>query len=491
MGFKADTSFLRFLSMGAAGARRVMEQMKADGFEPIELERYCTSNKIWTTKVKRLRLPDILCVRTGTRIEVRAKSDLRIRMSDAPANPDRRWNSGMRDRDLAAFIACFDENGTPRPAAEAVFFTFGDLRKSEAASLLGPPKSASEGAERDRTWPCIVPQRNGIVEYLDKTVIRTMMDADNERPARPQSFQLRDRVPYVAVGDRFAAETSIIAGAPPRRASLKAFLKDKYHPLDELDAKDAVDRYAAVKALPFVSVLKRKAAAAIERRLEVETEDRVLLEAAGAGTACESGEAWRRLQGFVWNQERADLRMEAVFILTELRSAGARDVLIKIANDRAFANDEIRQAAVWGLGKAGVRRYADLVSFLDDAERDVVLHAIAAFGQDTPEAVIEQLIKELISGDKRRSPAASEALRIIGSDLVLKNLIASARENTGPVDWVLATLGRLPTEKVSAALQGDPLLQRLGPLLLLSSTANWLAEDTVDIDLKFLLKQNL
>ena len=70
--------------MGAAGARQVMSQMTAAGFQPIELERYCTSNKIWTTKVKRLRLPDILCVRTGTRIEVRAKSDLKIRMSDAP-----------------------------------------------------------------------------------------------------------------------------------------------------------------------------------------------------------------------------------------------------------------------------------------------------------------------------------------------------------------------------------------------------------------------
>ena len=52
MGFKADTSFLRFLSMGAAGARQTMSQMKATGFEPIELERYCTSNKIWTTKSK-------------------------------------------------------------------------------------------------------------------------------------------------------------------------------------------------------------------------------------------------------------------------------------------------------------------------------------------------------------------------------------------------------------------------------------------------------
>ena len=275
MGFKADTSFLRFLSMGAAGARQVMSQMTAAGFQPIELERYCTSNKIWTTKVKRLRLPDILCVRTGTRIEVRAKSDLKIRMSDAPSNPDRRWNTGMRDEDLAAFITCFDDNGTPAPAAEAVFFAFSDLQKTEKQSTLGLPKSASEGAERDRTWPSIVPQRNGVVEFVDRTAIRTLMDADEERPARPQTFPLRGRVPYVVAGERFIAEVSMIAGAPLRRMALTSYLKNKYDPLSEVGANNAVDRYAAVKSLPFLPDKKKQAIAAIEKRLDAEKEDRV------------------------------------------------------------------------------------------------------------------------------------------------------------------------------------------------------------------------
>ena len=183
--------------------------------------------------------------------------------------------------------------------------------------------------------------------------------------------------------------------------------------------------------------------------------------------------------------------MEAVFILTELRGANSRAELILVATDEDFANDEIRQAAVWGLGKAGLKSYGDLLPFLEDGERDVVLHAIAAFGHDTPEPVVVQLIDKLISGHPRHAPAASEALRIIGSDLVIKNLIAAARENRGAVDWTLATLGRLPAEQVRSALNGDPLLDRLGPLLLLSSATNWVAEDTVDIDLKFLLKQNL
>jgi hypothetical protein len=49
----------------------------------------------------------------------------------------------------------------------------------------------------------------------------------------------------------------------------------------------------------------------------------------------------------------------------------------------------------------------------------------------------------------------------------------------------------LPVNKVRAALKGDTPLDRLAPILLLSNTENWIADDTADIDMKFLLKQNL
>lgn len=491
MEFKADTSFLRFLSMGAAGARQTMAQMRAAGFEPIELERYCTSNKIWTTKVKRLRLPDILCVRTGLRVEVRAKSDLKIRMSDAPANPDRRWNTGLRDNDLCAFIACADDNGTPVPAAEAVFFTVEDLFATEGTSQLGPPKSASEGAERDRTWASIVPSRNGVVDDVNASVLRVTMDGEEGRSPRSQTYQLRGKISYVQAGERFVGKASILAGTPLRRAQLDSYQTLSYDPLGQLDANNPVDRYAAVKSLPFRVGQKMQARALIEARLNVEPEDRVLLEAAGAGTALGSIKAQECLGAFIWDQERADLRMEAVFILTELRNPSAREILLRIANDPRFVGDEIRQAAVWGLGKAGLSAFTDLVSFVGDEDRGVALHAIAGFGNNVPTSVIDHLIADLVSADRDRAPAASTALRNIGSDAVLNALITSARQKNGGDGWVLATLGRLPEDKVRVALRGDPLLDRLSPLLLLSNNSNWLADEALDSDLKFLLKQNL
>ena len=126
MAFKADTSFLRFLSMGAAGVHGTMDRLRNRGFEPIELERYCGSNKMWTPKVKRLHLPDLLC----------AETDLKIRMSETPANPDRVWDAGLRDDDIVALITCFDTDDGPEPAEEAVCFTVGALLDGATRSLL-------------------------------------------------------------------------------------------------------------------------------------------------------------------------------------------------------------------------------------------------------------------------------------------------------------------------------------------------------------------
>lgn len=489
MAFKADTSFLRFLTMGAVGSSQTITQLRAAGFEPIELERYSSSNKIWATKVKRLRLPDLLCVRTGLRVEVRAKSDLAIRMSDAPQNPERRWNSGLRDADLCAFIRCFDSNGTIVPAKEAVFFAVADLRAKEEASSLGLPKSQSEGAERDRTWPCYVPSRSGVVQSVNNETIRMLMDADGQRPARAQSYNLNGKAAYVTAGEHFHAEASILAGVPSRTARLNDYLTNTYDPLAETGAENPLDRYAAVKSLPYRHDDRKRVFEAIRQRLDTEEDDRVLLEAAGAGTALQIPEAWEKLEKFIWDHDRDDLRMEAVLILTELRSEGAKDVLLNIATDRRFTGNEIRQAAVWGLGKAGLSSYADLIPFLGDDDDDVALHAIGGFGVETPSQVIDALISELLATDPRRAASASEALRVIGSNLALSRLVDAARANANR--WVLATLGRMPCEKVCAALHNDPLLERLMPLLLLSSPSNWIANDTVDINLKFLLKQNL
>jgi len=493
MGFKADTSFLRFLSMGAVGVHRTMDHLRALGFQPIELERYCGSNKIWTTKVKRLRLPDLLCVATGLRVEVRAKTDLKIRMSDAPANPDRVWDAGLRDDDLVALIACFYTDDGPQPADEAVYFTVKALRDSAAQSKLGPPKSASEGAERDRTWPATVPSRDGTVLEVRADKLIVQMHADAEHPARRQTYPLRGKSVYVSPDDTFTAQTTILAGAPSALADLSAYLRNSYAPLDDLRSADVLDRYAAVKALRFRDDPKERVVPALEKLIRQEIEERVALEASGSAAALGSELGQARISRFLWdNDDRPELRMEAVFILTELgHSPFTREQLNSIATDLRFEGDEIRQAAVWGLGKSGLKCYEDLLRFIDDADENLALHAIGAFGPDTPRPVIDRLVQELVVGPARRAAAASETLRIIASDDVLQSLIAMANAVQPVPDWILATFGRLPPKQVHRYLQDSPLLDRIAPMLLTAEGANWLASEAITMDIAFLLKQNV
>src|SRR2546427_10221655 len=77
--FKSDESFLEKISIGAIGTRRVFENLKKQGHHPLELERGSMSFKIWkTVKIKRIRVPDILCVRCGRRVESRAKTKFEV-----------------------------------------------------------------------------------------------------------------------------------------------------------------------------------------------------------------------------------------------------------------------------------------------------------------------------------------------------------------------------------------------------------------------------
>jgi len=77
--------------MGAHGAASVADDLSRDhGHKVMELERYAMSNKLWSTKLKRLRLPDLMCLRCGARIEARAKSSLQIKLSHSDT-PGREW----------------------------------------------------------------------------------------------------------------------------------------------------------------------------------------------------------------------------------------------------------------------------------------------------------------------------------------------------------------------------------------------------------------
>lgn len=485
MGFKTDTSFLQKLTMGATATRAAMNFLSEMSFQMIELERYCTSNKIWMTKVKRLRLADLVCVRTGLRVEVRGKSALQIRMSDSPSNPGRRWDSGLRDDDLVALVTCEDDAQVV-VHGEPVFFAVGDLRSTAHLSRLGSRKSASEGAERDRTWPSIVPSDDGEVVDVGPDLIRARM-----RSGRLQSYRLNGKTPYVRPGAKFVGRASFLASIVPRMINPTVLLKRTWNPRDALQLPDATDRYVAAKALAHrrdepVDDTRRL----LEAALESEAEPRTALEMAGALARLGAERGYDFVASItrrIGETSPAYLRMEAVLILSELRDERAAGILDDVASNPEFAGDEIRQAAVWGLGKNGVEAYERLAKFVTDEEDDVALHAIAAFGANTPPPVIDKLAELLTTSPSARSCAAvSQALTLIGSHAVAQRLVQMAESGATP--WVIATLGRLPRSVLAQVPLPDALARMVEPILL-STAESWLEQPATATAFQFLMQQ--
>lgn len=105
--FKSDISFLEKISMGAIGTQRVFEHLTSHGHNPLELERGSKSFKIWKEiKIERIRVPDILCVSCGHRVESKAKKVLEISMSHSHVDPERGWDYGLEESDYVALVAC-------------------------------------------------------------------------------------------------------------------------------------------------------------------------------------------------------------------------------------------------------------------------------------------------------------------------------------------------------------------------------------------------
>jgi hypothetical protein len=141
--FKSDDSFLEKLTIGAVGTRAVFDDLQRQKHEPIELERGSMSYKIWKTiKIKRLRVPDPLCLKCSARTEARAKTKLELSMSHSMADPARGWDRGLTDRDMVAFslVRKIREGPTDWEAVNPFDgFTVGQRRLADIVRTHDPP----------------------------------------------------------------------------------------------------------------------------------------------------------------------------------------------------------------------------------------------------------------------------------------------------------------------------------------------------------------
>lgn len=339
MGFKEEADFARFLSMGVVATDAVRSHLRdAHGHEVIELERFAMANKLWQTKVKRLRLPDLLCVRCGRRVESRGKSQLGIILSHSDGRP---WDAGgTRDDDLFAFIRVVVEGDDPHTSMPAYFRTDAIRAVAEHAKESGR-KATSEGAEVTLTWKTWVPTTSGTVLEIDDDgrIVYQRSVGGTARYYHWRDWPVRHL--YVPPGSAFIAHETMVAGIvePPGTMSCPGAMWDISH---AMEAGDATDRYAAIRAAGVLGLH------ALKEQLETIAWDpqedwRIRLEASAS---------LARLDPQVWTDTiatqavdesaPAEHRIEAVFVLAEIPTDAAGDALANVAGAGGGSDAELR-----------------------------------------------------------------------------------------------------------------------------------------------------
>ena len=472
MGFKEDADFARFVSMGAYGTASVGRVLRdVHDHDVVELERYSMCNKVWQTKVKRLRLPDLVCLRCGKRVEARAKSKLGIIISHSERE-GRQWNAGgLRHEDLFAFVRADLSRSVPRISAP-VFFTRGALEAVRSVARVSDPKAASEGSEVTISWPSWVPDRDGIVEGVDseERIVCRWDDGKQSRYWQWRRWGTKGYL-YAGTGTRIVAGETMVAGAVAPEAAVDC-VGDVWGLEEALISDDQAERYAAVKA---AGIRARRDLG--ERLSEIASKDgdwRMRLEASAALARMEPGRWTRRVVSAAAESESPDeARMEAVFVLGEINDDEAAEALFSVAEDRGNPV-ELRAAAAWGLGR-GARARPDLVMRLTGSEERLVgLHAIVALVA-VPDDLVGTLIQTIRSGDDR---AAAAAAQVLSRHNKVAALALAAAEGGRVRQWALSALGDLDPAEVREAFGGvlDAETEgALGPMWVRQN--DWLRHD--------------
>jgi len=355
--FKTDASFLEKLAIGAIGTKRVLEDLALQGHTPVELERGSTGYKIWKTiKIKRVRVPDILCVNSGIRIESRAKTKLIISMSHSSADEERGWDFGLKNDDYVALVVCEKNGEEPVDwvADENVqYIKIIDLRKALAANkvIQEKPKGSQEGFETRLTWPSSVASSEGTITEISNK-IKFKRTSDNRTISLSLSKKGITLTPCVQEGEVIghyqilASVTPVLKEVPKREINPEKYYRNL------LTSASISDRYGAAKAYSFLN-REFDNAPLIDRINDNAEHIYVKLETAAALARSSSQLGYDFIESIL-NSDYLEHRLEAVIILGELPSERSGQLLIRVLTD-GTQHEEIRGGAAWALGELNLK----------------------------------------------------------------------------------------------------------------------------------------
>jgi hypothetical protein len=404
--YKSDESFLEKISIGAIGTRKVFADLSDQGHNPIELERGSMNFKIWKgIKIKRVRVPDLLCVNCGKRVESRGKTKLEITMSHSSSTPERGWDSGLNDDDYLALVKCSKTGLDPADwTAEnpVQYISISTMRAAfqKKLTISEKPKGAAEGFELRVTWPSCLANEEGEIISVNPDKIQYRRIRDN----RVVTLQLHKRgiplFPQVGLNEK-VEKNQIISSVVPviRRFECSKTAGSQYY-IDMLKSASLSERYVAAKALTGFST--ETSTNALIKTLRNDREHiYVRLEAAASLFKTGHVEYLSFFQGLL-NDQYLENRLECVIVLGEIGSPESCNLLIKTLLDQN-QHPEIRAGAAWSLGELRNRNAMEaLVTAFDASENNVREEAARALMR-----FVDKYSTEIV----RRIPSSTENQR--------------------------------------------------------------------------------
>ncbi len=441
--YKTDESFLEKISIGAIGTRKVFTNLLKQGHNPIELERGSMSFKIWKEiKIKRVRVPDLLCVNCGKRVESRGKTKLEITMSHSVSTPERGWDFGLNNDDYLALVKCTKAGTGPTDwvAEDPVqYISINSMRIAYQKNLIvsEKPKGATEGFEMRVTWPSCLANEEGEVISVSSDKIQYRRISDS----RVVTLQLQKRgitlFPQVKLGDKLD-KNQIIASVVPvvKKFDCPKTANGQYY-INMLSSASLSDRYVAAKALTRFHL--EPITDALVKTLRNEKEHiYIRLEAASSLIKTGYTEYLSFFKGLL-NDQYLENRLECVIVLGEIDSPESSDLLTRTLLDQN-QHPEIRAGAAWSLGELKNRNaMATLVEVFDETEKSVreeAARALKRFG----DKYSNEIIGFIPSSSENQRAGIAWALSKSGG-FKIKDLMESMVDDDSRrwISWIIGT----------------------------------------------------
>lgn len=485
LSLKPDTSFFRKIASGAVGARAVCDDLNRHGHQIVELERGSTSHKLWKdVKRKRVRIPDLVCVRCGLRVESRAKSEPKLALSHSETDAERAWDFGMVDSDLIAFPVCVaaddlswhtgrlrqwsywhERNWVKWEVQGAInYFAVGEFRGN--AHSKATIKGVTEGSENFLIWDAVFSTRTGAIESVVDRKVKVRRQSDNHAYTWAVTEGLKV---FVSQGET-VQENQVLAGSvppvDPEHLKCRGVVPEGHIPR-LLKSKERTQRFTGVK-LARLRNERTSEKAISELSRDAEEDLYVRLEAASYLVSVAGGPARTLFDPFLKATDGQN-QLETIIALAENRSDEATALLCEILDSRTNPYF-MRAATAWSLGQIGGQRAGQrLVQAFGDLDvslREEALEAVLQVGGPA--------IPVLFAGLRENNDIAAgcaEALRRQQATLdgaAIATLVEELRGTT--TGWSVWLAGMLPRARIAAAIAP---LEKENPALHYAVTVLW------------------